>query len=125
MNAKTGCLKCGSLRIVTEEARYLPGSDRPASPGLFTFFYLISVPSLFLGILLAARGEHTLVGVALTAIASLVFIAAILLHRMWKGAERACVRTCQVCGYSRKDDDPLPAIEPDAGMLIRSFPERV
>ena len=121
MNAKTGCLKCGSVEIVTEEMRYHQGSDLPISSGLFTFLYLISVPSVFLGMLLAARGVHTAVGVALAAIASIVFIVAIVLNRMWQKADRALVQSCKSCGYSRKDGDPLPAIEPDAGLLIRSF----
>ena len=124
MDEKTVCLKCGSYRVYVNEIKLHPETQEPISVGLFVFLYLTSIPSIFLGILLAVRETEWPYGVALTVLAIVAFFAAIILHRTWHKAEATTYHTCRDCGYARKDSDPLPAIEADAGVFLETLSEK-
>jgi len=86
--------------------------------GLYLFLYLVSIPAVFLGLLLAAREGSGIYGMGLVMLALTAFGVAVSLHRRWRHAEPVMYDVCQSCGYARTDDDPLPAIEADGGIFL-------
>jgi hypothetical protein len=123
MSIESVCLKCGSDRVSPCEVRLRPGTKVPLSAGLHLFLYLTSVPSVFLGLLLIARDVARSIGVALMVLAIAAFLAAVVLHRVWRKADVAVYHRCRACGYARTDDDPLPAIGPDGAVFLQSLSE--
>jgi len=122
MDDQVGCLKCGSLKVSTNDVRLRGGTEEQLSFEFFVFLYLVSIPTIALGVLMIMQSALRPYGIAGTILASAVFFIANSMHRAWRKADVVTYHTCASCGYSRKDDDPLPAI--GVGNAVFSEPSR-